>query len=97
MLEPVKNAIDIKKQYTKLKCVQRIADFVLEDLKEAGFNPELIKNNPKKPKTWRIESRDFLNDKQQKEFDKIKDESTELWKEAEQNNIRELRKMYVGR
>jgi len=97
MLEPVKNAIDIKKNYTRINSIQRIADFVLEDLRDAGFNPELIKQNPKKPKTWRIENKDFLNDKKQKEFDKIKDESTEIWKEAEINNIKEIRKVIIGR
>ena len=89
VFENVKN---IRQTYNYGASKERIASFVCEDLEEAGFNPELIKPNPKKPKTWYLANKKFLNKEQQKKFDKLKQESFEIWRDAEKDNIKDMMK-----
>lgn len=80
----------LRQTYNLKASMERIAAFVCEDLEEEGFEPELVKGNLKKPKTWKIENKEFLNKKQQTKFDKIKNKSFDIWRDAEKRNIKEM-------
>jgi len=70
----------IREATKKQNIVEDIAYMVMEDLKDAGFDPQLVKHKVSKPMSWRIHSKVELSPEDQKRFDEIKDKSTEEWK-----------------
>jgi len=89
VFESIKN---VRQTYNYGASKERIASFVCDDLREAGYDPELIKPNPKKPKTWYVDNKSFLTTEEKKKFDKLKQESFEIWRDAEKDNIKDIMK-----
>jgi hypothetical protein len=71
---------------------ENLADMVMEDLLEAGYECKLIKQKPKKPKTWRIVPKASLSDEEQFEFDSLKEERTNIYVEMEKERLKEMYK-----
>ena len=82
----------IKDATNKKHITEDIAFMVMEDLKDAGFEPELIKNNPNRPSTWRIHPKTQLSPEDQQKFDEIKDKSTDEWRTDYKIRLKNLKK-----
>lgn len=82
----------IREATNKQYIVEDIAFMVMEDLKDAGFDPQLVKHKVNKPMSWRIHSKVELSPEDQKRFDEIKDKSTEDWKIDYQIRLKNLKR-----
>jgi hypothetical protein len=71
--------------------VENIAHNVMQDLIDAGFEPELIKTNPKKTHTWRIMPKRELPEEAMEEFNDIKQQRTVYNVEQEKQRLRQLK------
>jgi len=82
----------IREATKKQNIVEDIAFMVMEDLKDAGFDPKLVKHKVNKPLSWRIHSKVELSPEDQKRFNEIKDKSTEEWKVDYQIRLKNLKR-----
>ena len=86
----------LRQQLNVKQMAEDMANFVIDDLKEEGFSAKLVKHNPKRPKTWKIVSIDELNDKDQKKFDKIKEEQVTFYRDSKISQIKDIKKSITG-
>ena len=90
MIKMLRQQLDVKQM------AEDMAEFVIEDLKEEGFDAKLVKHNPKKPKTWKIISVNMLNDEDQERFDKIKEEQVTFYRDNKISQIKDIKKGIIG-
>lgn len=86
----------LRQQLNVKQMAEDMAMFVIDDLKAEGFNAKLVKHNAKKPKTWKIVPVDVLTDKEQKRFDKIKEEQVTFYRDNKISQIKEIKKSITG-
>ena len=77
--------------YNKKQVAEDIAEMVIFDLAEEGFEAKLVKHKTKKPQTWKIIPVYSLQPKDQERFDKIKEEKVTLYRDSKINEIKEIR------
>ena len=82
----------IKDATNKAYIVEDIAFMVMEDLKDASFECELIKHKVSKPLTWRIHPKNELSPEEQKRFDEIKEKSTDEWRTDYKIRLKNLKR-----
>jgi len=73
-----------------------MAYFVMHDLEKAGFQSILVKPHEKKPKTWRIIPKDELDEEQMKEYQRLKEERVDYWRDQAMEQLRKTRKAMLG-
>ena len=92
-MSPFMDKMRLIKEATNIKYIaDDIAFMVVDDLKDAGFKAKLVKPNPKRTSTWRIQPEEELSPEDLEKFNKIKDESTERWKEDHKIRLKNLKK-----
>lgn len=93
MFEGLRTAKMALQDYNLKEVAERMAEMVIFDLEEEhGFKAHLVKHNPRKPKTWRIEPDEILSAEKQKEFERLKQELTDKYRAIEKSNMQHLRK-----
>jgi len=92
MFEGLNTARMALRDYNFKEVVERMAEMVIFDLEEDyGFKAHLVKHNPRKPKTWRIEPDEVLSAEKKKEFERLKEELTDKYRDIEKSNMKQLR------
>jgi len=87
---------DLRKQLNVKQIAEDMANLVIDDLKEEGFEAELIKYKPKKPKSWKIESVNILGDEEQKRFDEIKERQVTSYRDTKIGMMKDMKKSIMG-
>lgn len=86
----------IIKSIRRKEVIERMAECVMNDLKEEGFEPKFVKPG-RSYKTYRIVPVNTLKPEEQERFDKIKKESTDEWREVERENLTQIKASLTGR
>jgi len=86
----------LKKQLDVKQIAQDMAELVIFDLQEEGFEAKLVKHNPKKPKTWKIIPVNMLNSEEQKRFDEIKETQVTFYRDSKIDMIKDIKKGITG-
>lgn len=69
-----------------------MAFMVIEDLKEEGFDAELVKGHRKKIHTWKIVPKGELNGDELTRFQKLKDSLTDMYREREMERLKDFKR-----
>lgn len=88
LVETVKN---IREQINKYTATEDIAYSVIEDMKAKGFQCELTKPR-KSPKSWKIVLTTVEPVSRQKEFETLKAERVDYWRDQKMEQLRQLKK-----
>ena len=87
---------DLRKQLNVKQIAEDMANLVIDDLKEEGFEAKLIKYKEKKPKTWKIVSVNTLDDEEQKRFDEIKERQVTYYRDTKIGMIKDIKRSITG-
>ena len=87
---------DLRKQLNVKQIAEDMANLVIDDLKEEGFEAKLIKYKEKKPKTWKIVSVNVLDNEEQKRFDEIKERQVTYYRDTKIGMIKDIKRSITG-
>lgn len=87
---------ELRKQLNVKQIAEDMANLVIDDLGEEGFEAKLVKHNPKKPKTWKIIPVNTLNDEEQKRFDEIKETQVTFYRDSKIDMLKDIKKGITG-
>lgn len=86
---------ELRKQMNVKQIAEDMANLVIDDLKEEGFEAKLVKHKEKKPKTWKIIPVNKLNDEEQKRFDEIKETQVTFYRDSKIDMMKDMRKAII--
>ena len=87
---------DLRRQLNVKQIAEDMANLVIDDLKEEGFEAKLIKYKEKKPKTWKIVSVNVLDNEEQKRFDEIKERQVTYYRDTKIGMIKDIKRSITG-
>jgi len=84
---------EIRNYLNKQNMITDIALCVQDDLKNEGYDTELVKHNPKKTSTWKIIPKNLnMTKEQMEEFEKKKQQATDYWVRIMKENLHEYKR-----
>lgn len=88
---------DLRKQLNVKQIAEDMATFVIEDLKEEGFDAKLIKHNEKKPQTWKIVPCNELSEEDMLRFNELKEEFVTMYRDGKLDYLKSMKKAVIGK
>jgi len=90
-MTPFETLKQIKDTYGIKAVAERMITFVQEDLLDEGYETVWI-NKKQSYKNWRLVPKDKMSPEELKKFERLKEELTDKWRDAEKVNIKDFRK-----
>ena len=84
-----------REAFNKVNVADDLAFLVSEDLKEAGYDVKLVKEKEKKPSTWRILPVNKLSEEEREQFEQLKSERTDHWRNDALKKLKNMKKQLL--